>query len=60
MACTGRQWCDFASFDPRMPEHLRLFVKRLERDQLEIDRLESLVRAFLMELYTTLARLEAL
>jgi putative phage-type endonuclease len=60
MACTGRQWCDFASFDPRMPEHLRLFVKRLERDQVEIDRLEGLVRAFLMELYTTLARLEAL
>ena len=30
MACTGRKWCDFVSFDPRMPENLQLFVKRIE------------------------------
>ena len=23
MACTGRQWCDYVSYDPRMPKHLK-------------------------------------
>ena len=32
MACTDRQWCDFVSYDPRMPEHLRMFIKRIDRD----------------------------
>lgn len=32
MACTGAKWCDFVSYDPRMPEHLRLFVIRYHRD----------------------------
>ena len=30
LACTGRAYCDFVSYDPRMPEHMRLFVKRME------------------------------
>jgi putative phage-type endonuclease len=50
MACTGRQWCDFVSFDPRMPESLRLFVRRVQRDDAEIQRLEDEVRTFLAEL----------
>ena len=50
MACTGRSWCDFASFDPRCPAHLRLFVKRLHRDDKIISELEREVRAFLAEL----------
>lgn len=32
MECTGRQWCDFVSYDPRLPEHMRLFVRRVELD----------------------------
>ena len=24
MACTGRQWCDFVSYDPRMPEDMQI------------------------------------
>jgi len=32
MECTGRLWCDFVSFDPRMPESMRLFVHRVRRD----------------------------
>ena len=32
MACTGRDWCDFVSFDDRMPEELQLFCVRVERD----------------------------
>jgi hypothetical protein len=33
MACTGRKcYCDFVSYDPRMPENMRLFIKRVPRD----------------------------
>lgn len=60
MACTGKPWCDFASFDPRMPQHLRLFVRRLERDAAVILSLESEVVAFLAEVDATVAQLEAL
>ena len=49
MACTGRQWCDFASFDPRFPEHLQLFVTRIQRDDSAIAAMESEVIAFLKE-----------
>jgi hypothetical protein len=32
LLCTGRQWCDFISFDPRMERAQRLFVIRTYRD----------------------------
>ncbi|MCB5173688.1 lambda exonuclease family protein [Microvirga lenta] len=60
MACTGRQWCDFVSFDPRMPEHMRLFVKRVHRDDLRIAELEAEVREFLAELDRRVDQLVAL
>jgi putative phage-type endonuclease len=50
MACTGRKWCDFVSFDPRLPDGLQLFVKRVERDNLYISTLEIEVTLFLSEL----------
>lgn len=50
MACTGRQWCDFASYDPRMPDSMRLFVKRIERDEQFIEATSQEVIAFLEEL----------
>lgn len=43
---TGRRWWDFVSFDPRMPEHLRLFVQRIERDEEYIKALDEEVRKF--------------
>ena len=49
MACTGRKWCDFVSFDPRMPEDLQIFIQRVERDNKEIARLEAAVSVFLKE-----------
>jgi putative phage-type endonuclease len=49
MACTGRQWVDFVSYDPRMPEPMRLFVSRLHRDDAAIAELEKMVREFLAE-----------
>lgn len=57
MACTGRQWCDFVSYDPRMPEDMRLHVQRVKRDDDMIRQLDSDVAAFLRELDETVARL---
>jgi putative phage-type endonuclease len=50
MACTGRKWCDFVSFDPRMPDNLQLFVSRVNRDDTYINMLETEVKAFLAEI----------
>jgi len=50
LACTGRAWCDFASFDPRLPANMALFVRRIERDVSLILELESEVAAFLAEI----------
>ena len=50
LACTGRGWCDFVSYDPRMPPELRLFVRRVERDDQAIASLEAEVTSFLQEL----------
>lgn len=47
MACTGRKWCDFVSFDPRFPAHLQLFVTRVMRDDVAIARMEQEVISFL-------------
>jgi putative phage-type endonuclease len=60
MACTGRQWCDFVSFDPRLPPSMRLFVKRLERDELRIKELEKEVAEFLYEVEHKVNKLVAL
>lgn len=47
MRCANREWCDFVSYDPRMPEGLRLWVKRVDRDDAKIAELEEGVSAFL-------------
>ena len=50
MACTGRAWCDFVSFDPRMPAKAQMFVKRLVRDDEYIANMEGEIQKFLAEL----------
>ena len=50
LACTNRKWCDFVSFDPRMPENLQIFVQRVERNDLYIKMLEEEVTLFLAEI----------
>lgn len=50
LACTGRAWCDWVSFDPRMPASMQLFVRRVERDDKFITELENTVSDFLAEL----------
>ena len=58
MACTGRPFCDFVSFDPRLPERLQLLVVRIPRDDDYIKMLEQEVTIFLQELDDKLNKLE--
>lgn len=60
MACTGRRWCDFVSFDPRMPAEMQLYVQRVERDQLVVADLEAAVIAFIGEVDATVGKLRSL
>lgn len=46
---TGREWWDFISFDPRMPEHLQLHIQRIERNDEYIAKLALEVDSFLLE-----------
>lgn len=50
MACTGRAWVDFVSFDDRMPEELQYACFRFERDDKRIAEMEAEIKAFLEEL----------
>ncbi len=50
MACTERMWCDFVSYDPRMPDTHKLIVIRVLRDDDFISQMESTVESFLTEL----------
>lgn len=58
MWITGRMWCDFVSFDPRLPPHLQLFVQRIERDEKYIKGLETAITDFLGEVDGTILRLQ--
>lgn len=60
MACTGRKWTDFVSYDPRMPENMRLFIKRLPRDDKRIKEIETEIAAFLLEMAVKLSELNSL
>lgn len=60
MACTGRQWCDFVSFDPRMPTKAQLFVKRVYRDDGFIKEMESEITKFLAEVTAKVEQLNKL
>lgn len=57
LACTGRAWCDFISYDPRMTPAKQLFVQRVERDPERIAELEREVSLFLAEVEATVASL---
>lgn len=49
LACTGRQWNDFESFDDRLPQWCKRFIVRLERNDERIIVLEDAVERFLFE-----------
>lgn len=59
MACTERNWCDFVSFDPRLPLEMQLHVRRVERDPELIAEIEDEVMKFLAEVDATVADLRA-
>lgn len=50
MACSGREWVDFVSFDDRLPEELQYVCFRYHRDEARICEMEAEVKAFLDEL----------
>lgn len=59
MACTWRHWCDWNSYDPRMPVNMRLFTKRIYRDQAYIREIEGQVAAFLKEVDNAVDQLKS-
>jgi putative phage-type endonuclease len=59
MACTGRQWCDFVSFDPRMPPEMQMEVRRVQRDEQTVKDLEVAVVLFLEDVAATVEQLTA-
>lgn len=50
LACSGRQWWDFVSYDPRFPSDMQMFVRRVMRDEAAIGVMEAAARDFLGEL----------
>lgn len=62
MACTGRQWCDFVSYDPRFAEqsaHLRLKVQRIHRNDEQIETINQAVETFLEEIEQDIQQITA-
>lgn len=59
MSVTGRQWCVFVSYDPRMPVDMQLFSQRVHRDDAHIAQIEDEIRKFLLEMKAKIAELDA-
>ena len=60
MACTGKQWCDFVSFRPDLPSNLQLLIVRFNRDEKEIEKLETAVKAFLVKVDEMINKLKGI
>lgn len=50
MYCAEKSWCDFVSHDDRLPDNLKLFIKRIDRDEKMIAEINIEVKLFLSEL----------
>lgn len=50
MVCTERQWCDFVSYDPRLPVDYRIHIQRVERDAELVEEMTAEITKFLAEL----------
>lgn len=59
MACAGRAWCDFVSFDPRLPDEMQTYIRRVPRDDAMIDDITAAVQVFLAEVDDTVKTLRA-
>ena len=60
MACADRSWCDFVSFDPRLPERHQLFIKRINYDPEMVNMIENSVIQFLGDVDLKIQQLESL
>jgi putative phage-type endonuclease len=60
MACTGRHWCDYVVFDPRMPAKAQLFIKRVFRDDAFIQEMEAEIVNFLTEVNVQIQQLNSI
>lgn len=60
MACTGREWCDFVSYDPRCPSNLQIWRKRIPANKRMITDIEEKTSAFLDEVEDTVMKLTAI
>ena len=60
MACADRPWCDFVSFDPRLPERHQLFIKRINYDPEMVNLLENSIIQFLGDVDLKIQQLESL
>jgi putative phage-type endonuclease len=49
MACTGRQWCDFVSYDSRLPENKQLFIVRFTPEPKDMEAMLTSIQEFLDE-----------
>lgn len=59
LACTGRKWCDFVSYDPRFSEDLQTVIIRVMRDDVDIVALENEVAACNAKLNQVIDKLTA-
>lgn len=59
MACTGRHWCDFISYDPRWPVKHQMAIRRVRRDDFRIAEMEQIVSNFLADVAVEVARMKS-
>jgi predicted phage-related endonuclease len=57
---TGAKWCDFASFDPRLPKQLQLFKVRVQAKDVDLEAYDSAATAFLAEVELETAALKGM
>ena len=57
MLCTGRGWCDFVSYDPRLPGDMRIWMKRVDANTVLHAEIVGEVTRFLAEMDDKLATL---
>lgn len=64
LACTGREWVDFVSYDSRIKDPKRqIFIRRFSPSRDDIDAIEQAARGFLAEvdaMFDSIASLESM
>lgn len=58
LSCTGRQWCDYVSFNPDFPTGMQLYVERVPRDPALILNLQGEITRFVRELQQKVEHLQ--